>query len=140
MKRLGVLFAALLLLMGQSPVSDLPTQNFSVTITTGLTYQLLLAGVPVDSLARRSLTIQNNQTSGTDYCYLLFGVNVAVTPGTTTTASTGIIAASPSLTAAQASIVLSPATPVTRYYPHIPSDPLYITCTTTGDSVHASIQ
>lgn len=136
----ATLFASPAAAQQASDVSALPTQNLSVTITTGLTFQLLLPGVPVNSLARRSLTIENNQASGTDACYLLFGSNVVVVAGTTTTVTTGVIASSPAVTAGQASIILAVNQAYTRFFPHAPADPIYVTCTTTGDSVHADIQ
>jgi hypothetical protein len=116
--------------------SQAQTKNGSVAITTGLTYQLLLAA----STSRNSLTIENNQASGTDVCYLLFGSNVTVVAGTTTTSSTSIISGSASITAANASIVLSVGQAYTRYYPFVPSEAIYVTCTTTGDLIYADTQ
>jgi hypothetical protein len=114
-----------------------PTNNTSVKITTGLTYQQILPAVPVNSGARRSVTIQNNQTS-TDNCFLVIGTNQIV-PATTTTA-TAITINGVSVTAAQASIVLGPGTAYQRYFPYVPSDIIYGTCATTGDSMYVDTQ
>lgn len=131
----------------QAPVTGAPVQgvaqyrqtvNGSVKITTGLTYQLVLAALPGTSTVRQSLTIENNQASGTDVCYLIIGTT-QVTAGTTTT-STNITIAGQTVTAAQASIVLSPGGSYTRYFPYVPSDAIYATCTTTADSLYIDTQ
>ncbi len=113
------------------------TNNFAVIITTGLTYQQLLPA----GQNRRSLTIQNNQISGTDVCYFIFGQNITsqITPGVTLT-STNLTIQGNTITAGAASMVLNPGQPYTRFYPYIPSDPMYVTCSTTGDSVYVDIQ
>ena len=112
----------------------LPTLNGSVKVATGLTYQLILAG----SAIRNSLTIQNNQASGTDVCYIVIGTNQIVA-GTTAT-STNITIAGTTITAANASIVLTQGQSYTRYFPHIPSDAIYGTCTTSGDFIYVDTQ
>jgi hypothetical protein len=136
----------LCLLLGISPAwsqafvrgqaQTLPSTNSSVIITTGLTYQLLLAA----STTRHSLTIENNQTSGTDLCYILYGSNVTVVAGTTTTSSTSIVTGASSLTAAQVSITIGPQQAFTRYWPNIPQEAIYVTCATTSDSLYADVQ
>lgn len=137
----GVFLAvAAVLFMGQIsgnlfPI-DIVSTNSSVVVTTGLTYQTVLTGAS----NRKSLTIQNNAASGTDVCYLLFGSNVTVVPATTTTGSTSIISGSASVTAAQASIVLTPGQSYTRYFPAVPSDTIYGTCTNSGDSIYVDVQ
>jgi hypothetical protein len=106
------------------------TNPVPVKITTGLTYQVLLAA----NGGRQALTIQNNNAS--DQCEIIVGGPWAA-GDTTSTARTinGV-----SLTALQASIVLSAGTAYTRYYPIVPSDQILTTCATTGDSVYADTQ
>jgi len=100
-------------------------------ITTGLTYQQLL---PLNQ-GRGSVTIQNNMTS-TDNCWLLIGGPWQ--PGDTTGSSRTV--AGQTLTAQQASILLTPALPYTRYYPYVPSDQILGTCQSTGDSLYVDTQ
>lgn len=129
-----------------NPVIQAPTTNFSVSVTTGLTYQLLLAAQtivepPLPS-ARHSLTIQNNQASGSDVCYIIVAnaaLAAQITPGTTTTSSSVTVAGA-SITAAKASIVLAVGASFTRYFPYVPSDAVYGTCTTTADSIYVDVQ
>lgn len=124
----------------QAQVTDAATTNGSVKITTGLTYQTMLAALGSPPAIRRSLTIQNNQASGTDVCYLIIGASAAtVIPGTTTTSS-NVTVAGQTITAAQASIVLSPGQAFTRYFPYVPSDIIYGTCATTGESLYVDTQ
>jgi hypothetical protein len=134
---------------GQTPVTGAPVQgvaqyrqtvNGAAKITTGLTYQLLLPALAGTTTVRQSITIQNNQASGTDACYLIFGANVTIVAGTTTTSSTSIVTGNSALTSAQASIVLTPGQAWTRYFPFVPSDAIYVTCATTGDSVYVDTQ
>lgn len=129
----------------QSNTTSIQTQstNGSVSITTGLTYQSLLpinvAGPGSGPGTRHSLTIQNNNTN-TDNCWLLFGSNVTVISGATTTSSTSVVTGNPSLTAGKASILLAPGGSYQRYFPYVPSDGLYVTCVTAGDSVYLDTQ
>jgi hypothetical protein len=91
------------------------------TITTGGTFQAmpLNLGSSVNShAARRSLTVQNNNTS-TNNCWLFIG------SGTATTGK---------------SILLTPGQGYTRYWPYVPSDALQITCVGTGDTFYADYQ
>jgi hypothetical protein len=140
-------------LVQEVPVSQ-ASLNGSEVITTGLTYQLLFAS----SLTRRNFQIQNNNVSAsTDVCYLLYGYNITsqvtiAANGTVTLTSTGAAlttstnltilnaAGTNTVTAAQASDVLSQYGAEGRYYPINPSDPYLVTCTTSSDSVSLHIQ
>lgn len=120
---------------------DLPTINGSVKITSGLTYQLVLAATPdAPGSFRKSLTIQNNQTSGSDLCYILIGTLNGQVVGGTTATSSNVTVAGATITAAQASIVLPVQGAYTRYFPAVPSDAIYATCTTTSDSLYIDTQ
>lgn len=101
------------------PPPALPTNNGSGVIAVGGTFQQILPAVPVNSFARRSLTIQNNNT-GTDACWLHIG--------------TGI----PSL--ANSILLPAPAGSYVRYYPYVPSDAMQITCTSTNDTFYVDTQ
>jgi len=147
MRRLaGAAFAAALMLavparaqMNIYPPIDAPTVNGSVKITTGLTFQQVLGAITPTTAnpnPRRSLTIQNNNAS--DSCNVIVGTN-QITAGTTTT-STSITINGNTLTAAQASIVLTAGQSYTRYYPFVPSDIIFATCATTGDSLYVDTQ
>jgi hypothetical protein len=115
--------------------ATLPTTNSSVKVTTGLTYQTILAA----SRTRHSLTIQNNNVSGSDTCYILFGNGLAITSGSTTTSS-NITVAGATVTAAQASIILAVGQAYTRFFPDIPPETIFGTCTTTADSIYVDVQ
>jgi hypothetical protein len=116
--------------------SPVPTNNGSQKIVAGGVYQQLLPAVPVGSGARRSLTIENN--NATDTCWLIVGTT-QVTAGTTATANNATIGGL-TLTFAQASIELLAGASYTRYYPYSPSDIIYGTCATTGDSIYVDTQ
>lgn len=116
-------------------VQDLGTVNGSVSIATGNTFQQVLAA----STSRRSLTIQNNQQSGTDNCFLIIGQASQITAGTTTTSSTLTIAGS-SIAAGKASIVLQVGQAYTRFWPNVPSDVIFGTCASTSDSLYVDTQ
>lgn len=129
-----------------NPVIQAPTTNLSAKVTAGLTYQLLLPAQtivePPLPTARHSLTIENNQASGTDACYLIIAnaaLAAQITPGTTTTSS-NVTVNGGTLTAAQASIALSPGGSYQRYFPYVPSDAIYATCATTGDTLYVETQ
>jgi hypothetical protein len=94
-----------------------PTTNGSITITTGNTYQTLMAAVTGVTVQRRSLTIQNNNPS--DSCWIFIG---AAAPTKAT------------------SILLLAGGSYTRYYPYIPSDQIQATCATTGDTIYVDTQ
>jgi hypothetical protein len=145
MRRLSSLTAVALLAAAffwaspsRAQITNAATINGSVKITTGNVYQTLLPALGAPPAIRRSLTIQNNQATGTDSCYLIIGTNQIV-PGTTAIASNITIAGN-TITAAQASIVLPPGVSYTRYYPYVPSDAIYGTCTTTADSIYVDTQ
>jgi hypothetical protein len=111
----------------QNAVFPVPTVGVSTTITAGGTFQQVLPSVPVNSGARRSLTIQNNNGTATceaagncDYCWLHIG---ASTPTSTPNA-----------------IQLGVGQAYTRYYPYVPSDAIQATCTTSGDFLYVDSQ
>jgi hypothetical protein len=114
----AALGAALLFMAQQAGPQDIPTVNGSITITVGNTFQTLLAAVATNSAARRSLTIQNNNTL--DNCWVFIG-------STTPTASTSIM-----LTVTQRSYQ--------RYFPYVPSDQVQATCATAGDTLYVDTQ
>lgn len=95
------------------------TLNSSTTITAGGTFQVLLPSIiGTTTPPRQALTIQNNNTN-TDNCWIFLG----------------------SATASEAkSIVLSPGTPYTRYWPFVPSDEIQVTCTGTSDTIYVDNQ
>jgi hypothetical protein len=121
-----VLWAQPQVAIAQTPKATTP---LPISVTTGLTYQALIAGGP-----KNSLTIQNNNT--TDSCWIIIGGPFLA--GDTTATSRTVNGAS--LTALKASIVLLPGGAYTRYWPYIPSDAILATCTTTGDSIYADTQ
>lgn len=118
---LALLTAATALADG-NPVSGVPinrsTLNSSVVITTGATFQPVLASIIGTTTAittqRQSLTIQNNNTN-TDNCWIFIG------SGTATAAK---------------SIILAPGQAYTRYWPFVPSDAIQATCTTANDTLY----
>lgn len=113
--------------MAQSAV---PTDNWSVSITTGNTYQQVQAR----NDARRSLTIQNNNAS--DSCYV--NIDGSVAAGNTTASS--VTTKGGAITAAKASVLLSAGQAYTRYYPYVPNGPIIATCATTGSSLYVDMQ
>lgn len=120
-----------------APVSNsTTTTNKSALITTGLTFQTLIT-----SGTRKSLEIQNNQISGTDVCYLLFGgdIDSQITPGTTTTSSNFTIGGN-TIAAGAAAMIMNPGQIYAWRYPYVPSDAFYATCSTTGDSMYVDSQ
>lgn len=122
LRRLAALLAIVLLLSDaalaqlavQGSTLGLSTTNSSVTITTGNSFQTVLAA----STSRRSLTIQNNNTN-TDNCWVFIG------SGTATKAT---------------SIILSAGGSYQRYWPNIPSDTIQATCASTSDSLYVDTQ
>lgn len=129
------------------------TINNSATVKTGLTYQTLLNSIQgatpnsgasgaaglSQTTQRQSLTIENNNSSGSDTCFIIIGSTWGVVPGTTTTTSTSTFGAA-TVTAGQASISLAVGASYTRYWPYVPPDTIYGTCTTTGDSIYIDVQ
>lgn len=103
----------------RSPI-DIPTTNRAVVITTGATFQTVLAavGAPGFSFPRQSLTIQNNNTNS-DNCWVFIGSGMASTAK---------------------SILLGPGGSYQRYYPFVPSDVIQATCTTTNDTLYIDTQ
>jgi hypothetical protein len=121
MKRLLFAIACLVGLSGTA-LAQAPqmrgTLNGSVAITTGNTFQSILAA-PTGGTRRLSLTIQNNQTT-TDNCWLFMGATASATKAT--------------------SILLAPGQSYTRYYPYIPSDNIAATCASTSDTLYVDTQ
>ena len=128
-----VLLCALLLGLA-SPASaqkSLGSNNASLTIATGLTFQVLRPATQ----NYNSLTVQNNMTT-TDNCWV--EPTGLVTAGMTT-AST-VVTGNGTVTAQQASILIQPGGSYQRYYPKLPRNALMITCTTAGDSIYVDFQ
>lgn len=111
--------------------SAIATINHSRSITTGNTYQLI-EGI---NQSRRSVTIQNNNTS-TDNCFI--NIDGVVTASMTTASS--VTVDGNAITAAKASILLQPGQAYTRYYPYVPSGTIVATCASTGDSLYVDMQ
>jgi hypothetical protein len=98
------------------------TVNGSITITTGNTFQTVLASNLTTQFGqtvtpRYALTIENNNAS--DSCWLYLG------NGTATKAI---------------SILLLPGGSYTRYWPFVPSDQIQATCSTTSDTLYVDTQ
>jgi hypothetical protein len=110
----------------QSPSALAVTTNRSATITTGNTFQAILAKTSPGGTPRRSLTIQNN--NATDSCWIAFG----------TTAGGTVITAANATTAE--SILLQAGQAFTRYFPYVPSDEIEGTCATTADTIYVDTQ
>lgn len=92
--------------------------NNSITIDTGNTFKQILPDL-APGVSRQSLTIENNNTNN-DLCW----INVT---GDTSPAKAS-------------SMLLVPGGSYTRYYPYIPANKIFGTCTTTGDSIYADQQ
>lgn len=96
------------------------TTNSSAVIATGNTFQTVLTAITQNN-QRRSLTIQNNNTTSTDNCWIKVGGTLgAATKGT--------------------SILLTPGAAYTRYTPYIPADDIHATCVTSSNTVYIDIQ
>lgn len=93
------------------------TLNSSAVITTGNTFQQVLASNFGTSTQRQSLTIQNN--NATDNCWIFVG------SGSATTGK---------------SILLFAGQAYTRYWPFVPSDAIQATCATTSDTLYIDNQ
>lgn len=102
----------------QSMPQAKPTTNGSIVIATGNTYQTALAAV-TRFIGRLALTIQNNNASATDNCYITFGVGI--TAGNATKGK---------------SLKLGPLGSYTRYWPFVPSDEIEATCDTSSDTLY----
>jgi hypothetical protein len=92
------------------------TNNVSATIATGNTFQTVLSAT-VNAYSRKSLTIQNNNS--TDSCWIFIG------SGSATKAT---------------SILLLAGGSYTRYYPYVPADAIQATCATTSDTLYVDYQ
>ena len=115
----------------QSP-GNIPTQPFPQNIAVPGTFQLLFAA----GVSKKSLTIENNNTSGTPpVCSILIGGPWQVGDTLATSRSVN----GNTVTAAQGSIALTSTQSYTRYQPFIPSDQFLITCAAAG-SVYVDIQ
>ena len=116
---------------------DLPTLNYSATIAIANQFQTLVPAntFGVDS-QRKSLTIQNNNT--TDPCYI--NVDGAVPNGTAST--TTVTTLNGKVTAIQASIYLTAGGSYGRYMPYLPSGAITGMCTNASgtDSIYVDIQ
>lgn len=95
------------------------TKVTAVTITTGNTYQTILAAQD-SSTQRQSLTIENN--NALDNCWISFGV----ISGTIVTAANA---------AKATSILLLPGGSYTRFWPLVPSDAIQATCAANSDTL-----
>lgn len=118
MTRLALLFGFMCvatIAWAESP-SNIPTTNLSVTIATGNTFQQIVAQ---QTSGRKSITIQNNNTSG-DNCWIFIGPTASATKAT--------------------SILLGQGGSYQRYYPYVPSDNIAATCTNTSDSLYVDVQ
>lgn len=117
-----ILAACLLALWLVSPASaqttNAATTNGSAVITTGNTFQQVLAAVGTPPAVRRSLTVQNNNAS--DACWVYVGPTASATKGT--------------------AIQLAAGQSYTRYYPYVPSDVIAATCATTSDTLYVDTQ
>ena len=97
---------------------NLGTVNGSITIATGNTFQQAIAALAAGT-ARRSITIQNNNTNG-DNCWIFIGATASATKGT--------------------SILLGQGGSYQRYYPYVPSDNIAATCATSSDTLYVDTQ
>jgi hypothetical protein len=113
-----VLLAALAWAAPSSAQTAATTTNASVVIAAGNTFQTILSAVPALPITRRSLTIQNNNTT-TDNCWIFVGAGAAA-KGT--------------------SILLPPAWSYSRYFPYVPADAIQATCLTTGNTLYVEFQ
>lgn len=101
----------------QGVPQDRSTINASVVITTGNTFQTILASIIGTINYKASLTIENNNTS--DSCWIYIGSGTP-TKGT--------------------SILLVAGGSYTRYWPFVPSDAIQATCTTSADTLYVDYQ
>lgn len=115
MRLIALLFA---LLVGTPALAqtNAATTNSSAVITTGNTFQTVLAAVATGNI-RRSITIVNN--NATDSCWIYLG------SGTATKAT---------------SILLIAGGSYYRYWPLVPSDAVQATCATSNDTLYIDTQ
>ncbi len=99
------------------------TKNSSPSsITTGMTFQLILPSNTVSNTVRQRLTVNNNNL--TDNCWLFLGVNTG---------------AAVSATVSSAMLLKSGSSYIAEW-PVVPSDSIWATCTTTGDILYVDTQ
>lgn len=109
------------------------TNPHPILITTGLTFQQLYPA----GQGKQSLTVENNNTTATENCWLLIGGPWVAGDTTSSTRTVQGI----SVTAAQGAVLLPPnGGSYTRYYPLVPSDQILATCTSTSDSLYSDSQ
>ncbi len=101
--------------VAQSRPLNAASVNSSIVITLGNTFQTALAA----KANRQSITIQNNNTT-TDNCWIFLGATASATKGT--------------------SILLTPGSSYTRYFPYVPTDNIAATCVTTNDTLYIDTQ
>lgn len=90
------------------------TLNSSAVITTGNTFQTVLASNLGTTVQRQALTIENN--NATDSCWIYIGPLASATKAT--------------------SILLLAGGSYTRYWPYVPSDAINATCATSADTLY----
>jgi hypothetical protein len=112
----AALAAALFFAPAARAQTNAATTNGSATIITGNTFQTVLGAI-ANNTPRRSLTIENNNTS--DSCWLYVG------SGSATKAL---------------SMLLLPGGSYVRYYPYVPSDAIQATCATSNDTLYLDTQ
>jgi hypothetical protein len=112
----AALAAALFFAPAARAQTNAATTNGSATIITGNTFQTVLGAI-ANNTPRRSLTIENSNTS--DSCWLYVG------SGSATKAL---------------SMLLLPGGSYVRYYPYVPSDAIQATCATSNDTLYLDTQ
>ena len=119
MKKLCFFLSLFIAAPAVAQTTNAPTINGSVSITTGNTFQQALPAVGTPPAIRRSLTVQNNNTT-TDACWVYLGVTANATKAN--------------------SIELLQGNSYSRYFPYVPSDAVQVTCATTADTVYVDTQ
>jgi hypothetical protein len=118
---------------GRAQQNTALTQPGSIIVAAGNTYQQILPLMTAGT-NRKSITVQNN--NATDSCWILLGGPWLAGDTVTTSRTVNGV----SLTAKQASILLTAGSPYTRYYPYVPPDQILGTCATTSDTIYADTQ
>lgn len=129
-KILTVVVILALCLPAYAAQNALVTNNRSLTISVGNTFQVIMAL----NQNYNSLTIQNNNTA--DNCFI--EVSGLVAAGNTT--ATTVTTSAATVTSAQASMIIGPLGSYVRYYPNLPRGPIVATCATSGDSLYVDTQ
>lgn len=106
------------------------TVSTPAIITTGNTFQTVLASNLGTATQRQALTIENN--NATDNCRIIIGGPWLAGDTTSTTRTVNGV----SVTGTQASILLTAGGSYSRYWPFVPSDAILATCTSSGDSLY----